>query len=240
MTSSDEINSTPDNQDTAEEDKTTLKDDFLLEDKAYDYYNTPIIGTENLEFVRSRVPTSVPKSVPYGGVKYVLYFINGFLLLLNLVFISIIINSVYFLKYSPIKRKRNEFIQENFKVDIERGNKNSNYNKLKHDLENLKKKIDKKDKDVVKKSQNVENGRNNKCHKLPVVKMDEEKLAEVFHLLAKMPNEKSNEIMNKSIKNKGVVMIGEDETICLLNNDNGNKKDISKKNKISKPFDDNF
>ncbi|CEF61861.1 Hypothetical protein SRAE_1000013700 [Strongyloides ratti] len=213
---------------------------FFTEDSFHDASDAPVIGTDNLEMARSGIPNSLPKNIPYGEIKYILYFINSLMLLLNLVFISIIINSAYSLKYSPIKRKRNEIVQEYLKVGIEKCNNYNNYDKLKQDIEKLKKSIDKKDRNIINKTKIDKDRQNNKLQQLPIVQMNEEKLAEVFHILAKMPNEKSDSTINKNIINKNVIMIREDETMCILNHED-NKKQINDKNdKTSKSLEKKF
>uniref|UniRef100_A0A0N4ZR68 Uncharacterized protein n=1 Tax=Parastrongyloides trichosuri TaxID=131310 RepID=A0A0N4ZR68_PARTI len=186
-------------------------------------YIEPYIGANSLEYARSGLenePFAEPKNI---GLKYTFYALNVFFLIFILIIISLILYSMFTLKYTPVKQKRNKMIQEANKKNKENGKIDDvAYHKLKKEMEALKKDVDKKLKTNIKRGNKNVDDRN---VPRPTIKMDEDKLAEVFHNLAKMPASNNNEIMiPKGAKSNKAMMIAEDEVVCVL------RKDYSKKN----------
>uniref|UniRef100_A0A0N5CHC4 Uncharacterized protein n=1 Tax=Strongyloides papillosus TaxID=174720 RepID=A0A0N5CHC4_STREA len=190
----------------------------------FDVDNDPLPGTDVLEHARSGIQEPVIGDSPRMELKYLFYAMNGLMLFLILVVLAIIINSVFLVKYSPIKKRRNQVFQEYFKAKAQNSIKYNDYDKLLNDLEVLKKDIERNEKIKTKRNKERRVIKKNCNHKKPVIVMNEEKLAEVFHALAKMPSDLDGIVNGDGSKKRGVLMIGENETVCVMNrNDDGNK-----------------
>uniref|UniRef100_A0A0K0ET60 RIC3 domain-containing protein n=1 Tax=Strongyloides stercoralis TaxID=6248 RepID=A0A0K0ET60_STRER len=183
----------------------------------------PLAGSDVFDYVRSKNFMVKNNIRSYKGIKYFFQGISVLLLLIIGYILIITMMSVYTLKKLKIKKKGtiNNYME---------GHEDKEYKQMENELINLRKRCNgMNDKLLFEKkkhsiSRSIENPHN-------IIEMDENKMAEVFHMLAKKSQKQEEYFIPKETKGKDVIMIGEDESICIVNK-NTNKNKLKQEEKL--------
>ncbi|CEF62273.1 Hypothetical protein SRAE_1000054600 [Strongyloides ratti] len=179
----------------------------------------PLAGTDIVDYVRMENYNDITNyEDSYIAINYLYIALNVSLLLLIFTTLVIIINSMCTLKL--LKRKMKRRIEKSKNGNNKENYKDEKYKEIENDLINLKKCLHKRRKIFLRKSlkgKSLENRQN-------IIEMDEKKMAEIIHTLAKKPKQDEGYFIPKEAKGNDIIMIGEDENILILDKNNNLRK----------------
>uniref|UniRef100_A0A0K0EW44 Uncharacterized protein n=1 Tax=Strongyloides venezuelensis TaxID=75913 RepID=A0A0K0EW44_STRVS len=187
------------------------KEEEETESNEIDYVIGPLAGMDIYEYANREQLSNTDGFNIQLMFRYMIYGLNIFMLLLIVVISSLILYSFFSLKCFSKKKFANAQVSQ--KDGVRTNQKSEECVKLEKEFKKLKKRFSDKRNNLEMKNNNMgrkEDGARN------VVKMDERKLAEVLHVLAKLPEQKEGYLVDNDAEDDGVVVLGIDESICVV------------------------
>uniref|UniRef100_A0A0N5C1P6 BZIP domain-containing protein n=1 Tax=Strongyloides papillosus TaxID=174720 RepID=A0A0N5C1P6_STREA len=180
------------------------------------YVIGPLAGTDIQEYANREHPSDTDGFNTHLILRYMIYGLNVFMLLVIVVTSSIILYSFFSLKRFSAKKVAN--VQDSQKDGVRTNQKSEECVKLEKEFKKLKKRFSDRENNLAVKKNSKGRKRDVARH---VVKMDERKLAEVLHALAQLPEEKEGYLVDDDVEDDGVVVLGVDESICVVDERSG-------------------